>query len=216
LEDAIKVFDEFVREHKSPDLILDWESAEAKYNTNLLLEHIGKNKKYGGWVTISSLQEADQALGAKLHRTPPPKVKTQDELAAEFQATELVRIQREQLENAVPFQDRMAAAEKAKKEREKETHRQASAKGKRDRLITDFSVSAGPGRIDEACTQYFRNQLLQVLVKKNGQPDWILTVVEVEKVLRNMDDDDKLRRQFAALVRAQANAKVNQRATPTV
>ena len=39
-EDVVRVFDEFVSGFKSPDLILDSQSTEAKYNANLLLEYV--------------------------------------------------------------------------------------------------------------------------------------------------------------------------------
>lgn len=182
-EDVVRVFDEFVRGFKSPDLILDSQSAESKYNANLLLEYAVK--KYG-WVTITYLQEADQALGAKLYRTPPPKVKTQDELAAEFQKREFARIQKEQAENAVPFQDRMAAAEKARKDAEKETQRQAAAWKERDRLIDSYSINFGPGRIDHTRSEYFKGQLRQINFTKNGKTDWVEVLHLVQEALSNM------------------------------
>jgi transglutaminase-like putative cysteine protease len=183
-EDVVRVFDEFVRGHKSPHLILDSQSVEARYNADLLLEYVVK--KYG-WVTITYLQEADQALGAKLYRTLPPRVKTQDELAAEFQAKELVRIQREQLENAVPFQDRMVAAEKAKQEAKAEVQRQASAKGERDRLIDNYTINLGPGRIDHGRSEYLREQLRGIKAKRpDGTMDWTVVLKLVQEALSNM------------------------------
>jgi len=204
-DEMIRVADEWFRLFCPPNLVKDGTS--GKKNAELIMERC--LQKYSGILTISGMTEAVHELGAAhLDLISEPKQLTQEEKAALFQKREFERIQREQLENAVPFQDRMAAAEKAKREAELETQRQATAWKKRNSLISDFSVSAGPSRIDEACTQYFRNQLLQVLAKKNGQPDWVVTLAKVEEALRNMNDDEKLRRQFAALVRAQANAKV--------
>jgi len=80
-ENAVQVFDEFVRGFASPDLILDSESAEAKQNASLLMEYVVKKYR---WVTISYLQEADQVLGVQLARVPAPKELTQDEKAALF------------------------------------------------------------------------------------------------------------------------------------
>src|SRR5260221_10543989 len=109
-EDVVRVFDEFIRGFASHDLILDAQSEAAKQNASLLLEYVVK--KYS-WVTISYLQEADNALGARLARVPAPKVKTADELAQE----EIMKQHADYMKSIAPqpsWEDRVKA-EKAKR-----------------------------------------------------------------------------------------------------
>jgi hypothetical protein len=174
---VLALMDEYQRGFAPPDLILSEKNAGT-----MLVYAI---EKYG-LVSISYLIEAEQTLGAQLDRVPPPRVKTQDEIAKEFQAKELKRIQREQLENAVPFQDRAAAAEKDKKNAETEKARQISAWKERDRLIDNYSINLGPGRIDHSRSEYFKEQLRGIKATRNGTMDWVVVLKTVQEALAKL------------------------------
>lgn len=167
----------------------DWEELYAPANlirdaktASLLVEWVIANE---GIVSFTGFNHAVDALASQVLK-PEPKPLTQEEQAAIFQKKELVRIQREQLENAVPFQDRMAAAEKAKKNAEFENARQASAWKERDRLIDNYSINLGPGRIDHARSEYFKDQLRKLDYKKNGKTDWVEVLKMVQEALSKM------------------------------
>lgn len=207
-EELIRVADEWLRNFCPSNLVID--GPEGMKNGELI---IGRClQRYADILTISGMTETVRELAAegKLALIPEPKVPTQAERAAEFRRKEFVRIQKEQEENRIPFQDRVKAAEKAKQDKEKATQQQASAKSKRDSLIADFSVSAGPGRYDEGCGQYFQSQLRAISAHKNGQADWVGTLALVEEALKGMAarGDDNLRREHQNILKKNANAQV--------
>ncbi len=150
-DEMLRVADEWFRNFCPPNLVKDGPS--GKKNAELIMERC--LQKYGGILTISGMTEAVHELGAAhLDLIPEPKQLTQEEKAAIFQQREFERIQKEQLENAVPFQGRMAAAEKAKKDAEKEKARQATtlvpsisksscaASRQRDRMVRWIGLSS--------------------------------------------------------------------------
>lgn len=167
----------------------DWEELYAPANlirdaktASLLVEWVIANE---GIVSFTGFNHAVDALASQV-LTPEPKPLTQEERAAIFQKKELVRIQREQLENSVPFQDRRAAAERAVKDAKTENARQASAWKERDRLIDNYSINLGPGRIDHARSEYFKDQLRKLDYKKNGKTDWGEVLKMVQEALSKM------------------------------
>lgn len=182
-DELIRLADEFFRNFCPSDLVKDGPSG-AK-NAELIMGH---SLQKHGIVSISSMTESTQELASAgyLALIPPPKKLTLDEQAAIFQQKELKRIQREQLENAVPFQDRAAAAEKDKKNAETEKARQASAWKERDRLIDNYSINLGPGRIDHTRSEYFKEKLRGVKAMRNGTMDWVVVLKTVQEALSNL------------------------------
>jgi hypothetical protein len=150
---------------------------------SLLVEWILANNN--GVVSFTGLNRAVIALGSQVV-TPEQKPLTQEEQAAIFQQRELKRIQKEQLENSVPFQDRRAAAMQANKDAKTENARQASAWKERDRLIDSYSINLGPGRIDHARSESLKNQLRKLDYKKNGKTDWVEVLKMVQEALGKM------------------------------
>ena len=183
-DEMLRVADEWFRNFCPPNLVKDGPS--GKKNAELIMERC--LQKYGGILTISGMTEAVHELGAAhLDLIPEPKQLTQEEKAAIFQQREFERIQKEQLENAVPFQGRMAAAEKAKKDAEKEKARQAAAWKERDCLIDSYSINLGPGRIDHARSEYFKEQLRGIKAKRpDGSMDWTVVLKLVQQALSKM------------------------------
>src|SRR5438105_3307625 len=111
-------------------VMTDWETFHAPKNlikdeqtAHLLVDYIVKN--HGGIISYTSLNAAAAALASQV-LTPEPKKLTAEEQAAIFQAKELKRIQREQLENSVPFSDRVKA-EQTKRLADEEVKRQSDA-----------------------------------------------------------------------------------------
>jgi hypothetical protein len=183
-DELIRVADEFFRSFCPSDLVKD--GPNGTKNAELIMGHCLQRH---GFVSISGMTESASELAADgyLALIPAPKVKTQEELAQEFQAKELKRIQREQLENSVPFQDRMAAAEKDKKDAEKEKARQVSAWKERDRLIDNYSINLGPGRTDHARSEYFKEQLRGIkATRSNGTMDWVVVLKTVQEALSKL------------------------------
>jgi hypothetical protein len=140
-----------------------------------------------GMVSIGILNDAVAALGSQLEFAPEPKQLTQEERAAIFQKKEFARIQREQIENSKPFSERRAAAEKAALDAKAETQRQAAAWKERDRLIDNYSINSGPGRIDHARSEYFKGQLRGIKANRpDGSMDWVVVLQTVQEALRKM------------------------------
>jgi len=168
----------------------DWEELYAPANlirdartASLLVEWVIVNE---GIASFTGFNHAVAALASQVLK-PEPKPLTQEEQAAIFQKREFERIQREQSENSVPFQDRMAAAEKAKKDAEKEKARQASAWKERDRLIDAYSINLGPGRIDHARSEYFKEQLRGIkATRPDGTMDWVVVLKTVQEALSKL------------------------------
>jgi hypothetical protein len=183
-EDVVRVFDEFIRGFKSPDLILDSQSAEAKYNANLLLEYVVKKH---GWVSITSLQEADQALGVKLYRTPPPKVKTQDQLAAEENA----RMARDFMASIAPQPsfDAKVAADEAQHQAAEAVKAQEDAKGHLAVAIAGYQCYRMNGAgVDYTATEMVQKELRGVRVGK----DFVRTLAVVRQIIQELPDHPKM------------------------
>jgi len=136
-------------------------------------------------------------LEGKLALIPQPKPKTQEELAREFAEKELKRIERERAENAKPFnhgervQKSVDAKEAAK--------RQATAQAQIDHLIHNYSVNAGPGRIDHAKSDARRAALRGIRINRGGKYDATLTLRVLQQA--HMQDD------VPSIIRAAEKAK---------
>src|SRR6266852_1426491 len=126
-DEALRIFDEWSRLFAPPNLILN------EKNGLLLADYVLKTY---GICSISYLTEAANALASQLDLVPEPPKKTQEQLAAEFQAREYARIQREAAENAKPFEHEKRVQESvAVKEEEK---RQKTAQAQIDHLIHSY------------------------------------------------------------------------------
>jgi len=187
-EEVLRIFDEWGRNFAPANIILN------EKNAKLLAEYV--LSKYG-LVSISYLTEAANALASQLDRVPEAKPKTQEEIAAEFQAKELKRIERERAENAKPFdhgrkvQESVDAKEAAK--------RQATAQAQIDHLVHSYSVNAGPGRIDHAKSDAGRAALRGIKIHRNGKYDAVLTLRVLQQA--HMSDD------VPSIIRAAEKAK---------
>jgi hypothetical protein len=164
-EEIIRLIDEWDRNFAPPNFV------RSEKNGKLLLDHV--LKKYG-LVTISYLNDALNSLAGQLDWTPQPKPKTQEELAAEFAAKELKRIEREKIENAKPFD--IEARTKAVQVEKDEAKRQATAQAQIEQLIATYSVNGLPGRIDHGKSEAGRTALRGIRINKNGNYDAPLTL----------------------------------------
>jgi len=164
-DEALRIFDEWSRLFAPPNLILN------EKNGLLLADYVFKTY---GIFSISYLTEAANALASQLDLVPEPPKKTQEQLAAEFQAREYARIQREAAENAKPFdhgkkvQESLDAKEAAKL--------QATAQSQIDYLIHNYSVNAGPGRIDHGKSDSNRAILRNIKIFRGGKYNAPLTL----------------------------------------
>jgi hypothetical protein len=140
------------------------------HNGRVLSEYVVSR----GLVSVGTLNAAVEALGNQLQYTLAPRQKTQEEIAADFQAREFARIQREAAENAKPFdhgkkiQESVAAKEEAK--------RQQAAQSQIDFIIHNYSVNAGPGRIDHGKSDSGRAILRNIKIQRGGKYDAPLTL----------------------------------------
>src|SRR5258705_2680363 len=107
------------------------------------------------------------------HRRGPAK-KTAEQIEAEFHAKELKRIERERIETSKPF----VHAEKVKEAQaaEAEAKRRATAQAQIDHLIHNYSVNAGPGRIDHGKSDQGRAILRNIKIQRGGKYDAMLTL----------------------------------------
>ncbi len=189
-DEALRIFDEWSRLFAPPNLILN------EKNGLLLADYVLKTY---GIFSISYLTEAANALASQLDLVPEPPKKTQEQLAAEFQAREYARIQREAAENAKPFdhgkkvQESLDAKEAAKL--------QATAQSQIDHLIHNYSVNAStPGRIDHGKSDSNRAILRNIKIQRGGKYDAVLTLRVLQQA--HMFDTPK------EIVRAAEKAKM--------
>ncbi len=187
-DELIRVMDEWVRNFFPPNVV--------KNERNVTLIGDRCIQKYG-LVSISGLTEAAHELGAanlELIPTPPqPKELTQEEKAAIFQAKELKRIQKEQLENSIPFEERAAVAkEKVRKEAEKEAKRQADSKDALNSEIMSYECYRGPNARDWSAIEMVIADLKRVAVRTNGKVDFVRTLALVRQVKSELPDVPKL------------------------
>jgi hypothetical protein len=137
------------------------------------------------------------ALASQLDRVPEPKPKTQEEIAAEFQAKELKRIERERAENSKPFDHGKKV--QASLDAKEEAKRQATAQAQIDNLIHSYSVNAGPGRLDHAKSDAGRAALRGIRINRGGKYDATLTLRVLQQA--HMFDD------VPSIIRAAEKAK---------
>lgn len=165
-DEIIRIFDEWGRQYAPSNLI------QSEKNATLLADYVLKTY---GIVSITYLSEAMNALAPQLDWIPQPKPKTQEELAREFEAREFQRIQKEKADNEKGFEHNQKMAVEARKAQE--ARRQEAAQNSIEELIGNYSVNAGPGRIDHAKSEAGRKTLRGIKVKgKDGKYDSALTL----------------------------------------
>jgi len=181
--------------HQTPSeiyrVMVDWESFHAPKNFIATDENRIKLVDYAsaqgdGIISFTSLNNACAALAAQVLQ-PEPKQPTIEEQAAEFQAKEFKRIQREQRENSVPFDERLKAA-KAKKDAEDRAKAEADAETMLNNEIMSYQCYAGPNRIDYTITNQIIQQLKAVAVRIDGKRSAIETLKAVRDVIRALPD----------------------------
>jgi hypothetical protein len=174
-------------------VMTDWETFHAPKNlikdeqtAHLLVDYIVKN--HGGIISYTSLNAAAVALASQV-LTPEPKQLTVDEQAAIFQKREFERIQRETLENSVPFQERFEAAERAKKQKEKAAGAQANAKTDIELAIDAYQCYRTNGSgIDHTMTDAMKAELRTVKVGN----DSVRTLAAVRQIISDLPDHPRV------------------------
>jgi hypothetical protein len=175
--EVIRLFDEWGRNFAPKDFV------QNQRNGKMMIDYVMKTY---GIVSISYLIATEKALGAQLDRTPPEKVPTLDEKAAEFQKREFTRHQKDQLENSeAAFFERAKRAEEAKR-LEKEAKEQADAAVQINNEILRYECYRGPNQIDHGKSDGFRKDLLRIEVRRNGKRDAKLTSEAVRKAVSNL------------------------------
>jgi len=109
----------------------------------------------------------------------------------------LKRIEAERLENLIPFTHSTKVAEA--KAAEEEAKHQATAQAQIDHLVHNFSVNAGPGRIDHSKSDSGRAALRGIKIHRNGKYDAVLTLRVLQQA--HMSDD------VPSIIRAAEKAK---------
>lgn len=155
-EEILRVFDEWGRHYAPANLI------QNEKNAALLADYVLKTY---GVVSITYLTQAANALAAQLDLVQQPKPKTQEELTAEFQAKEFKRIQKEQVENSKPFDERVKEFEK-KQNAEKDKIAQEAAAREIQSEIMRYECYSGPNRVDHTQSDAHRNQLLRQVERR--------------------------------------------------
>jgi hypothetical protein len=174
-EEVLRIFDEWSRHYAPSNFI------QNEKNGALLADYILKNY---GLVSITYLSLAVSALASQLDLLPEPKKLTVDEQAAIFQAKEFARIQKETLENSIPFSERVTA-EKVKREKEAQIKRQADAKGALVTAIAGYQCYLASGKgVDYLTTEMVQNELHTV---KAGN-DAIRTLAVVQQIIQDLPD----------------------------
>ena len=125
-------------------------------------------------------------MGPQLERTPPEKVLTLDEKAAEFQRREFLRHQKEKAENSeAAFFERTKKAEEAKLLK-KEVEQQAEAEQALKKEIMTYEKYCGPNRVDHTATNAFRTDLFKIEVRRDGKRDAKLTLEKVREAISKL------------------------------
>jgi hypothetical protein len=174
-EEVLRIFDEWSRHYAPSNFI------QNEKNGALLADYILKNY---GLVSITYLSLAVTAIASQLDWVPEPKRLTVDEQAAIFQAKEFARIQKETLENSIPFSERVTA-EKVKREKEAQIKSQTDARGQLAVAISGYQAyRINGGGIDYGTTEMVQKELRGV---KCGQ-NHCRTLAVVQQIIQELPD----------------------------
>jgi len=169
----------------------------SEQNSQLIADYIATKRH--GIVTTTTLNQAVEDLRDQLEFAKELPQKTQAQMTAEFVAKEQKRILREKLENSKPFdieaRNKVAETEKA------EVKRQAVAQAQIENIVANYSVNAGPGRIDASKSQAGQAALRGIKINKGGKYDAPLTLT----VIRQSYNFDTPREIIQAAERATMN-----------
>jgi hypothetical protein len=175
-DEVLRLFDEYGRGLAPSDLIQNEQNAKTLFDYVL--------EKYG-LVSISYLIEAEQTLGTKLQRMKEPTPAELRDAAAKKEQERMLRDFRESIKPQPSWEERMKL-EKAQSEAKAEEKRQQDAQREINRLIDNYTINLGPGRLDISRAEYFKDQLRQIKIKKNGKYDAVPTLQKVRKALSKM------------------------------
>ena len=179
----MRIFDEWGRHYAPSNFI------QNEKNAKLLLDFISQNY---GLVSITYLTQAATALGYQLDLVPEPKKLTVDELTKMFQEKEFKRIQRETLENSVPFSDRVKA-EQTKRLADEEVKRQSDAEGELAVTISGYQAYKENGSgIDYTTTEMVQRELKTIVVRVAGKKDFVRTLAAARVVIQQIPDHPKI------------------------
>jgi hypothetical protein len=167
--------------------------SDLQVNADYIRHYMSRNKSE--WTTENVLAAID-ALSASnmllwdVDRAVAPK-KSAEEIDAEFRAKEIKRVKQEEAENAIPFTERVKKAEEARKHAELKAKAFQEARDKINGLILNWTVNAGPGRIDEAKSQAGRAALREIKMTlvggKTEDPTLSLAVIQQVYHLESAD-----------------------------
>jgi hypothetical protein len=205
-DELIRVMDEWVRFNCPPNVV------KNSPNINKIGDHCVA--KYG-FVSIHGLTEAAHELGAaNLELIPEPKKLTVEEQAKIFQEREFKRIEREKLENAVPFDERIKA-ETEKKNRENAAKAQLDAKGQLEVAIDGYQCYRKNGSgVDHPTTDLMKAELRGV--KVGDGKDFIRTLTAVRQIIHELPDHPEIGDVARVVEKLNARSKANKEAAATV
>jgi hypothetical protein len=190
--EVILVADDWFRNFCPPNLVKD--GPEGTKNAELIM---GRCLQKHGMVTAGRLTEAALAAAGKLAIIPEPKQPTQEEKAAIFQKREFVRIQKEQAENSVPFEERVAK-EKAKREADAWVKGQEQARAQLGVAILDYKCY-GLNHTDITGSEMVQRDLKTIRVPAHDSKgidgknfDYVATLEWVRAVIFELPDHPKV------------------------
>ena len=138
-------------------------------------------------MTISALQAADKELGDQLYRTPKPKLKSANELAAEENA----KMHRDFMKSIAPqpsFEEKVQA-DKKKRLAAEAAKAQTDAKGRIALAISGYQCYRENGSgVDYTATEMVQNELRTV---KFGN-DMVRTLAVVQQIIQELPDHPKM------------------------
>jgi hypothetical protein len=178
ITEVLRLFDEWGRNFAPKDFI------QSEANAIKLYEHVIKTY---GLVTISYLIAGEKALGNQLERTPAPKVKTADELAAE-EAAHQYRDYMDSIKPQPSFEERVKA-EKAKRLAAEAAKAQEDAKSQLALAISGYQCYRVNGAgIDYTATEMMQKELRSVRVGN----DFVRALAVVRQIITELPDHPKM------------------------
>jgi hypothetical protein len=170
--------------------------SDLQTNADYIKHYMSRNAL--AWTTENMLTAID-ALSANnmllwdVDCVVAPK-KSAEEIDAEFRAKEIKRVKQEEAENRIPFSERTKKAEEARKHAELKAKAFQEARDKINGLILNWTVNAGPGRIDEGKSAAGRAALREIHIGHIGTKveDPTLTLAVIQKVY-HLESADQIR-----------------------
>lgn len=189
-------------------------------NTAILAAHLKANDLDASKVVMTAAQVRDALWAAvcesfsRLSFQPRPEKLYMLLLQAKNQRLELkdkARRDREAAENSVPF-DLQARVGKEQEKKAKEDQKIADEKATVEiaRLIGDYSVNAGPNRLDHTRSEEGRAFLKKIKITSGGKYNPVITLAAVE-ACRWCDSVEAMQRAYDKFISDYNNAAQNNR-----